>query len=141
MWHTNQIEEIYKKLKSSKQGLTNKEAEKRLKQFGYNVLPKGKKNGIIKIFITQFLSPIIAILILAIVLSLIIGEKVDALFIFAVIMINGVLGTVQEYAAEKSAEKLQDMIKVCVKVIRNGKQVVISAKDLVPMNPSSRIST
>lgn len=131
MWHTNQIEEIYKKLKSSKQGLTNKEAEKRLKQFGYNVLPKGKKNGIIKIFITQFLSPIIAILILAIVLSLIIGEKVDALFIFAVIMINGVLGTVQEYAAEKSAEKLQDMIKVCVKVIRNGKQVEIDSSELV----------
>lgn len=79
----------------------------------------------------QFKSPIIAILIFAIILSAIIGEKVDAIFIFVVIMINGILGTVQEYTAEKSAEKLQDMIKVNVKVKRDKKNVEIDSALLV----------
>lgn len=131
MWHTKTNEEIYKKLKTSIDGLTQKEAEKRIKQNGFNILPKGKKNGIIKIFIMQFASPIIAILIVAIILSLIIGEYIDSTFIFIVIMINGILGTIQEYTAEKSAEKLQDMIKVNVKVKRNGKQTEVESSQLV----------
>lgn len=131
MWYTKTIEEIYKKLKTSSNGLTNKEAEKRLEKYGGNILPKKKQDGIIKTFFMQFASPIIAILIIAIILSLIIGEYVDAIFIFAVIMINGILGTIQEYTAEKSAEKLQDMIKVNVKVKRDGKQVEVDSSELV----------
>ena len=131
MWYTNTVDEIYSKLKTTKEGLTSKEAEKRLNKFGSNMLPKGKKDSIVKIFIMQFVSPIIAILIISIILSLIIGERVDAIFIFAVIMINGVLGTIQEYTAEKSAEKLQDMIKVKAKVIRDKKTVEIDSADLV----------
>ena len=108
-----------------------KEALKRLKQHGKNTLPKKKPDSILKTFVMQFKSPIIAILIFAIILSVIIGERVDAIFIFVVIMINGILGTVQEYTAEKSAEKLQDMIKVNAKIKRDKKNIEIDSEELV----------
>ena len=131
MWHTKEIEQIYNKLKTSQNGLTQREADKRIKEFGLNSLPKKKQDTILKTFIMQFKSPIIAILIFAIILSVIIGEKVDAIFIFVVIMINGILGTAQEYTASKSAEKLQDMIKVNAKVKRDKKNVEIDSAFLV----------
>lgn len=132
MWYQKTIEDIFSELDTSKKGLSKSEFSRRLKKDGPNVLPKGKQDGLIKIFFMQFVSPIIAILIVAIVLALIVGEYIDAIFIFAVIMINGILGTVQEYAAEKSAEKLQEMIKVTVCVIRDGEKVEVDSKDLVP---------
>ena len=131
MWHNKEIDDIFKELKSSKAGLKHDEYTSRLRSHGYNVLPQKKQDGIIKIFFTQFISPIIAILIVAIILALIVGEYVDAIFITAVIMINGILGTVQEYAAEKSAEKLQDMIRVSACVLRDGKKKEIDSKHLV----------
>ena len=131
MWYTKEVSDVFKELKSSEQGLTNKEVIKRQKKYGLNTLPKSKKNGLIKTFFMQFASPIIGILIFAIILSLIIGEYIDAIFITAVITINAILGTVQEYTAEKGAEKLQDMIKVRVKVKRNGIQTEVDASELV----------
>lgn len=131
MWYTKEIEEIFKKLKSSLDGLSNREATKRLKQNGKNELPKKKQDSILKIFLLQFKSPIIAILIIAIILSVMIGELIDASFILAVILINGILGTIQEYTAEKSAEKLQDMIRVTCKAIRDKKKTSIDSADLV----------
>lgn len=131
MWYQKHIDSVCADLDTSRDGLRMADAQKRLKQHGPNELPQGKQDGLIKIFLMQFVSPIIAILIVAIVLALIVGEYIDAIFIFAVILINGILGTVQEYAAEKSAEKLQDMIRVDATVIRDGKKIVIDSKELV----------
>lgn len=131
MWYKKAIEDIFVDLDTTKKGLTKSEASRRRKNRGPNVLPHGKQDNIAKIFLMQFVSPIIAILIVAIILALIIGEYVDAIFIIAVIMINAVLGTIQEYTAEKSAEKLQDMIKVSVKVVRDGEKFEIDSQDLV----------
>lgn len=131
MWHQKAVEDVFEELETSKNGLSQNEAAKRLKHSGYNVLPRGKQDGVVKIFLMQFVSPIIAILIVAIVLALIVGEYIDAIFIFAVIMINGILGTVQEYAAEKSAEKLQDMITVSANVMRNGEKTEVDSRELV----------
>ena len=131
VWHQQEIGKIFKDLGTSKNGLSQNEALSRLKKYGSNALPRGKQDSLIKIFFMQFVSPIIFILIVAIILSLIIGEYIDAIFIFAVIMINAILGTVQEFAAEKSAEKLQDMIKVETNVIRDGEKIKINSEDLV----------
>lgn len=131
MWYKQDIETIFDKLKTSENGLKQKEAEKRLSNNGKNAIPKKKKDSILKIFIEQFKSPIIMILIIAIILSLIIKEYTNAIFIIAVIMINGILGTIQEYSAEKSAEKLQDMIKVKSKVLRDNLEKEILSEELV----------
>lgn len=85
MWYQKTIEDIFSELDTSKKGLSKSEFSRRLKKDGPNVLPKGKQDGLIKIFFMQFVSPIIAILIVAIVLALIVSEYIDAIFIFAVI--------------------------------------------------------
>lgn len=131
MWYKQDIESIFYKLKTSENGLNQKEAEKRFNSNGRNAIPKKKRDSILKIFIEQFKSPIIMILIIAIILSFIIKEYANAIFIIAVIMINGILGTIQEYSAEKSAEKLQDMIKVKSKVLRDNTEVEILSEKLV----------
>ncbi|MBR0431373.1 HAD-IC family P-type ATPase [Candidatus Saccharibacteria bacterium] len=131
MWHTKTPEWVCEELKTSEKGLDLLEVKKRLERDGQNVLPRGKRQGLIKIFLMQFINPIVAILIVAIILALITEEYVNAVFIFVVIMINGILGTVQEYTAGKSAEKLQEMIKVTVKVLRDGERMLIDARDLV----------
>ena len=131
MWHAKTPEWVYEKLKTSEKGLTSRVAKERLEKEGPNVLPRGKRQSLIKIFLMQFVSPIIAILAVAIVLALITGEIVNAIFIAIVIMINAILGTVQEFTAEKSAEKLQEMIKVNVKVMRDGERITIDSRDLV----------
>ena len=131
MWHAKTPEWVYEKLKTSEKGLTSRVAKERLEKEGPNVLPRGKRQSLFKIFLMQFVSPIIAILAVAIVLALITGEIVNAIFIAIVIMINAILGTVQEFTAEKSAEKLQEMIKVNVKVMRDGERLTIDSRDLV----------
>ncbi len=131
MWHTKTPELIYEELKTSKQGLSMRTAKERLEKEGPNVLPRGKRQGLVKIFLMQFVNPIIAILAVAIVLALITNEIVNAIFIFVVIMINAILGTIQEFTAEKSAEKLQEMIKMNVKVIRDNEKLTIDSRDLV----------
>lgn len=101
-WHSLGIETILEALKTNKTGLTNKEAKNRLLKDGKNSLPKGKQNSLLKVFLRQFNNPIIYILFIAIILSLIIGEIIDAFFVIFVILIDVVLGTIQEWQAEKS---------------------------------------
>ena len=131
MWATKSKGELIAKLNSSENGLTSAQAEERLKKNGENCFPKTKKKNLASIYFSQFKGAIILILLVATLASIIIGETMNAIFIGAVIIINSIIGTFQEYNAEKSAEKLQDMIKVSTTVFRDGEKTLIDSSQVV----------
>ncbi|MFL0195510.1 calcium-translocating P-type ATPase, PMCA-type [Clostridium sp. WILCCON 0269] len=112
-------------------GLTQIEAERRLKKYGANVLKRKKKISPIKIFLSQFNDFITWILIVATIISGIIGEKADAITILIIVIMNAVLGFMQEFKTEKSLEALKELASPTSKVIRDGKLRVINARELV----------
>ena len=118
--------------KSLSKGLTTIDAEGRLKKYGYNKLENKKKVTALQIFVSQFNDFITWILIVATVLSGIMGEKADAITIFIIVIMNGILGFIQEYRTEKSLEALSKLAAPTAKVIRNGSILVINAIYLVP---------
>lgn len=126
---TKDVLEYYK---TSDSGLTNQEVEYRIEKYGKNVLPEKNKNTIVKVFFSQFNDPITFILIVAIVLSFIIGEIVDAWFIVFVIVSDAIFGTIQEWRASKNAEALKNVLSSESTVLRDNKEVVIKAEYLVP---------
>ena len=95
MWKKS-IDEVLKILNTNKNGLTQEEAEKRLKIDGKNEIPKAKKETLFEIFIYQFKSPIVLILLIAAIFSIFTKSYADSVFIFAVILINAIIGTYQE---------------------------------------------
>ena len=130
MWDKT-IEQTLEKTNSNANGISQKIAKQRLMLNGKNEIPKGKKKGIIEIFLEQFKSPIILILIVAAIFSIIIKSYADAIFILIVIGINAIIGTTQEWNSKRSAEKLQDMIKMKTRVIRDGNIIEINSEDIV----------
>jgi magnesium-transporting ATPase (P-type) len=131
-WHSITEAELFEKLKTSPEGLSVDECEKRLKEFGPNILPMRRPPSIIEIFIRQFLSPLIYVLLAAGLVAFFLDETLDAIFIFVVVLINAIIGTIQEMKAEKSAERLQQLLKASARVRRSGKEFVIPADGLVP---------
>ncbi len=131
-WHSLAWDSIYSLLKTTGKGLNNEEASARLKQFGPNKLPDSAKTTLLRIIVHQVINPLIFILVLAAVASILIGEGGDAVFILLVILINTGLGTYQEYNAEKSAQALQQMMKIQAKVHRNGQIKNLASEELVP---------
>lgn len=119
-------------LASSRHGLNHKEAEARLARHGPNTLPRGKAPTLADIFLSQFKSPLIYVLLLAALVSLFLQEWSDAGFIFAVLLINAAIGTFQEYRAERSAQALQGLVSPKARVVREGDTFEIAADHLVP---------
>ncbi|MGV8936996.1 MAG: cation-translocating P-type ATPase [Allorhizobium sp.] len=113
-------------------GLTTAEAQQALTQFGQNRLPVARPPSFALVFLRQFLSPLIYILIAAAVLSAVVSEITDALFIGVVLLVNGVIGAVQEYSAGKTATALQALEQPHATVSRDGKRQMIDAAALVP---------
>jgi magnesium-transporting ATPase (P-type) len=131
-WHALPEEDILEELKTSREGISFKEASKRLILYGVNALPVKAPPTIWNILLHQILNPLIFILIAAGIASLVIGEMADAVFIFIVIVLNSGMGAYQEYSAEKSAHSLQKMLKIRALVLRDGQKKEISAEELVP---------
>jgi len=113
-------------------GLTKKEILQQLEEHGHNVLPKAKPKSLIALFLHQFKSPLIYVLLAASIVSLALKEVGDAAFIFAVLVLNAIIGTIQEYSAQNSAAALQNMVPQFANVIRDGKNVSINTEDIVP---------
>lgn len=130
-WQKKTEQEIMEKLNTNCNGLKQEEANKRLNKYGLNELPKAKKDNIFKVFFSEFNDPIIWLLIVSIIFSFIVGEVVDACAIIFIILVDAIVGTIQEWKASKSAEALQDLIKVQVKVLRDGKEQLIESNQLV----------
>jgi Ca2+-transporting ATPase len=125
-------EEVYKKLQTSLDGLSDDEAKRRLEVYGPNKLKEEKKPPLILKFLEQFKSPLILILLVAVLISAIIGEIVDSVVIGIIVFFAAVLGFVQEYRAEKAIEELKKLSAPKAKVIRNGRIVVVDAEEIVP---------
>ncbi len=113
------------------QGLTTKEAEEKLNTDGYNMLSQKKKNKPLKIFIGQFRDIMVLILLIATVISVLLGEVYDAVTIIIIVLLNAILGFVQEFRTEKTLEKLKGMTAPTARVYRDGKLKVIKAEELV----------
>ena len=132
---------VLSELKSSENGLSSAEAESRLKQHGANRLEEGKKESLLKKFLKELSDPMIIILLVAAVISTVteLAENgwvfkfpADAVIILFVVVVNAVLGVVQESKAEKAIEALQKMSAATSKTIRGGEQVSVKSEDLVP---------
>lgn len=130
--YQKEIKPLLKELDTNLSGLSNLEANKRLKKYGFNTLPKEKKKNIFQIFIGEFIDPIILIMIVAIIFSFVIGEKIDGIAIIFIILVDAIMGTIQEWRASKSAESLEKIIKTKTRVIRDQKETDIDAQQLVP---------
>ncbi len=114
------------------QGLTTKQAKEKLQQFGKNEIHTKKHVSAIGIFLSQFPTLLNGILATAGALSLFLQNVIDGIFIFTILVVNGIVGFIQEYRAEKSLEKLKGFITQLARVIRDGKEVQITTFDIVP---------
>jgi len=131
-WHTQKIEAVFEKLGATERGLTSQDAENRLQQYGPNKLPEAKTDSLAAIFLRQFRSPLIYILLAASIIVFLIGETVDSIIIFAVLIFNAIVGTVQEGRAQNTLAALKKFVETTATVLRDNKEVIISDKGLVP---------
>jgi len=130
--HAAPLTEILAGLETSPHGLSLTEVAARRARCGANTLPRDRPPGVVALFLRQFASPLIYVLCVAAVLSLFIGEGTDAAFIFAVLLINAVIGTLQEFSAQRAAGALQRLVTVTCRVLREGESFEIDAEELVP---------
>ncbi|MBW3019591.1 cation-translocating P-type ATPase, partial [Candidatus Woesearchaeota archaeon] len=131
-YYSLSVEQALSELKTGKNGLSTEEAKKRLQEIGPNELRKEAGINPAKIFLGQFKNALILLLVFAGALSFFLGENVETIAIFAIILLNAVLGFVQEYRAERAIEALKKISAPTAKVIRNGTESKIPAKDVVP---------
>lgn len=131
-WYQFEEKEVFKRLETSEGGLSNAEAERRLKTYGLNKLPEAEAISKLKIILHQFTSPLIYILIVAAIVTTFLGEYIDTGVIVTVLILNAIIGYFQEYKAETSVRALQSMVVPRAKVIRDGKEQEIPSDRLVP---------
>ena len=130
MFYNRNIKEIETELKTTENGLNDNDVKERVKKYGKNILPKKKKDSIFKIFFNEIKDPIVLLLLVAIVVSLIAGETLDAIAILFIVLVDLIMGTYQENKANNTAEALEKLVTVKTKVIRNGEIVAINSEDL-----------
>lgn len=131
-WYQLGVKEVLQKLGTSESGLTSVEARQRLEQYGPNKLVEEEKISKLKILLHQFTSPLIYILLIAGVVTILLKEYIDSGVIFAVVILNAIIGYIQEYKAEESVRALKKMLVPKARVIRDGKEKEITSEELVP---------
>lgn len=131
MFYKKDFIDIIKETKSSLQGLTTEEAKKRLEENGFNELVEGSKVPIWKMFLDSFNDPLVIILLIAAGVQIFLGEWVESLIIFLVVILNSVLGVTQTRKAESSLDSLKKLSSPNAKVLRDGNKMAIPARELV----------
>ncbi|MDD5032292.1 MAG: HAD-IC family P-type ATPase [Patescibacteria group bacterium] len=129
-FHSLSIESCLKKLGTSTSGLLNKEAERRLKKYGPNKLEEEKPLGRLTIFISQFRSPLIYVLLAAAIISFFLSEYIDAGVIAGAIILNTIIGFFQENKANRALSKLREMVARKALVLRDGQEIIIDSNQL-----------
>ncbi|MEW6295184.1 MAG: magnesium-translocating P-type ATPase [Candidatus Diapherotrites archaeon] len=125
-------EELLRKLSCSEYGLSSQEANKRLEEYGLNDISLKDKRSTIEIFLSQFKSPLILILLGATVIAGILGDPQDALIILGIVVINACLSFYQEFKSEKALAELRKYISFKAKVLRDGQEIELDVRELVP---------
>lgn len=131
-WFKLKFSDVFRYFNSSQEGLSENEILERRNLFGKNLLPKKGKVTLLQVIIRQFLSPLIYVLVGAAFISFLLQEYADAIFILIILFVNALIGTIQEWKAESSAEALQEMVQITARVIRNGVSKNINGEELVP---------
>ncbi|MBS6501954.1 MAG: cation-translocating P-type ATPase [Clostridium sp.] len=125
-------DKVLKNFNVSKSGLTENQVKENLDKFGYNQLTEKQKQTVMQVFLSQFKDLLVIILIIAAIISAATGNLESTLVIFAVIILNAILGTVQHFKAEASLDSLKALSSPSAKVYRNGKKVEVQSKEIVP---------
>ncbi|WP_343008626.1 calcium-translocating P-type ATPase, PMCA-type [Clostridium celatum] len=131
MLYKKEYTDVLKEVDSSINGISEEEAKNRLNKYGYNELKEGEKTPIWKMFLENFKDPLVIILLIAAIVQMFLGEFVESLIIFVVVILNAVLGVTQTRKAESSLDSLKKLSSPNAKVIRNGKKSTIPVKELV----------
>lgn len=132
-WHAVAADEVMKKLATSTQkGLDAAEASSRLQKYGPNRLPEGKKRGPLTRFISQFNNILVYVLLGAGFIKLMLNLWVDGVIILSVVILNGLLGFIQEGKAEKALDSIRSMLSADARTVRGSETRVIVAEELVP---------
>ncbi len=131
-WHAMETKEALDNLQTSEGGLSKKEGELRLEKFGFNELREKKGVSVLQVFLGQFKDIFVIMLLAAILISLIVGEIVDASVILVIVALNAAVGFVQEYRSEKAMEAMKKMVAPKARLLRDDKEVTIPAREVVP---------
>lgn len=131
--HSLEWEEVIKNIQSNaKTGLTTEQVKENLQKFGKNTLPKEKPPSNLRIFVRQFKSPLIFILVIAGFVTFILDERTDSIVIFSAVLLNTVIGYIQESKATKSLDALKKILQKKAIVVRNGIEKEIDQEEIVP---------
>ena len=125
-------EEIFRELNSSEKGLGDKEIDARLKQYGYNDIPKRKEKKALSLLVSQLKDLLVIALIVASVVSFLTGGEIEGITIFVIVFINVLVGFVQEHKSEKALQRLAVLIKYRVRVLRDNKLLEVDTRNIVP---------
>lgn len=131
-WHNQDIKQIFELLDSSAKGLNDEQIIHKTKQFGTNEIVERKQKSPLWMFIQQFKDFMILILLIAAIISGLLGDLTDTIIIFVIIILNSIIGFVQEYNAQKAMNALKNMARTYTPVIRNGQMQWLSSTVLVP---------
>jgi Ca2+-transporting ATPase len=129
--HNFSVEQVLSILKTDINGLSQEEAKERLKIYGPNEIEE-KEESKLKIFLRQFTSPFIIILMVAGLLAFFLGDLKDGLVVYGLLLINGFIGFYQEIKALASVKALKSLTLPTIRVLRDGKEIEINIKELVP---------
>jgi len=131
-WHLLPLTEIVEKLQTTPKGIDNASAQERLIRYGKNQIIDKKKKTVWKMILHQLTDFMILILLIAAIISGVLGDIVDTLVIVTIIILNAIVGFIQEYKADKAMEALKKMAASNARIVREGKTIKIPAEDLVP---------
>ncbi len=131
-WHSMKKEEVLQTLQSSEQGLSVVEVKRRLDEYGPNVLREEKKRRLLQLFLDQIKDAFVILLLVASVMSYIIGEMADAIMIVLIVVIVVVIGFIQEYRSEKALEALKKLTAPTARLMRDGATLTVPSSEVVP---------
>jgi P-type Ca2+ transporter type 2C len=131
-WYSQPVDSVFEVLSTGEEGLSQDEASRRLEVHGPNKLPEGKKKSALVRFLLHFHNVLIYVLMAAAVVTALLDHWIDTWVIVAVILVNAIIGYVQEGKAEKALESIKKMLSLEANVIRNGRRSEINAEELVP---------
>lgn len=131
-WHARSVEAALAAFDAHPGGLSSVEVQRRLERHGYNLMPEGERRSALSRFLSQFNNVLIYVLVAAAAVTVLLGHWVDTAVILLVVLVNAVIGFIQEGRAEQALEAIRAMISAQASVVRDGRRQTIKAKDLVP---------